>query len=27
LLDTSNQIGNTPARFHGSSNLNDDLYK
>jgi len=27
LLDTPNQIGNTPARFHGSSNLNDDLYK
>jgi hypothetical protein len=27
LLDTPNQIGNIPARFHGSSNLNDDLYK
>jgi predicted RNase H-like nuclease (RuvC/YqgF family) len=28
LLDTKiNQIGNTPARFHGGSNLNDDLYK
>jgi hypothetical protein len=28
LLDTrNNQVGNTPARFHGSSNINDDLYK
>jgi len=27
LLDTPKQTGNTPARFHGSSNLNDDLYR
>ena len=27
LLDTSKQTGNIPARFYGSSNLNDDLYR
>ena len=27
LLDTPKQLGNIPAKFHGSSNLNDDLYK
>jgi predicted RNase H-like nuclease (RuvC/YqgF family) len=27
LLDTPKQLGDIPAKFHGSSNLNDDLYK
>jgi predicted RNase H-like nuclease (RuvC/YqgF family) len=27
LLDTPKQLGNIPAKFHGSSNLNNDLYK
>jgi hypothetical protein len=27
LLEKPKDKGNTPARFHGSSNLNDDLYK
>jgi len=27
LLEIPKQTGNIPARFHGSSNLNDDLYK
>ena len=27
LLDTPKQLGNIPAKFHGSSNLNDNLYK
>jgi hypothetical protein len=27
LLDTPKKSGNIPAKFHGSSNLNDDLYK
>jgi hypothetical protein len=27
LLEQPKQLGNIPARFHGSSNLNDDLYK
>ena len=27
LLDIPKQLGDIPAKFHGSSNLNDDLYK
>jgi len=27
LLDTPKQLGDIPAKFYGSSNLNDDLYK
>jgi hypothetical protein len=27
LLDTPKQVGNIQAKFYGSSNLNDDLYK
>ena len=27
LLDTPKQLGKIPAKFYGSSNLNDDLYK
>jgi predicted RNase H-like nuclease (RuvC/YqgF family) len=27
LLDTPKQLDNIPAKFYGSSNLNDDLYK
>jgi predicted RNase H-like nuclease (RuvC/YqgF family) len=27
LLDVPKQVGEIPARFHGSSNLNDNLYK
>jgi predicted RNase H-like nuclease (RuvC/YqgF family) len=27
LLEQPKDTGNIPARFHGSSNLNDDLYK
>jgi predicted RNase H-like nuclease (RuvC/YqgF family) len=27
LLEQPKQVGDIPARFHGSSNLNDDLYK
>ena len=27
LLDTPKQLGDIPAKFHSSSNLNDDLYK
>ena len=27
LLEQPKQVGDTPARFHGSSNLNDNLYK
>ena len=27
LLDIPKQLGNIPAKFHGSSNLNNDLYK
>jgi predicted nucleic acid-binding Zn-ribbon protein len=27
LLDIPKQVGNVPARFHGSSNLNNDIYK
>ena len=27
LLEKPKQLGDIPARFHGSSNLNDDLYK
>ena len=27
LLDQPKNVGETPARFHGSSNLNDNLYK
>ena len=27
LLEIPKQTGNIPARFHGSSNLNDDLYR
>ena len=27
LLDTPKQLGDISAKFHGSSNLNDDLYK
>jgi predicted RNase H-like nuclease (RuvC/YqgF family) len=27
LLEKPKDIGSVPARFHGSSNLNDDLYK
>jgi predicted RNase H-like nuclease (RuvC/YqgF family) len=27
LLEQPKQVGEIPARFHGSSNLNDDLYK
>jgi DNA repair exonuclease SbcCD ATPase subunit len=27
MLDKPKQLGDIPARFHGSSNLNDDLYK
>ena len=27
LLDIPKQLGGIPAKFHGSSNLNDDLYK
>ena len=27
LLDTPKQLGDIPAKFHGSSNLNNDLYK
>jgi predicted RNase H-like nuclease (RuvC/YqgF family) len=27
LLDTPKQVGNISAKFYGSSNLNDDLYK
>ena len=27
LLEQPKQLGNIPAKFHGSSNLNDDLYR
>jgi len=27
LLEQPKQLGDIPAKFHGSSNLNDDLYK
>lgn len=27
LLDIPKQLGNIPAKFHGSSNLNNDLYR
>ncbi len=27
LLEKPKQLGNIPAKFHGGSNLNDDLYK
>ena len=27
MLEQPKQTGNIPARFHGSSNLNDDLYR
>jgi predicted nucleic acid-binding Zn-ribbon protein len=27
LLDQPKQLGNIPAKFHGSSNLNDGLYR
>ena len=27
MLDTPKQLGDIPAKFHSSSNLNDDLYK
>jgi hypothetical protein len=27
LLEQPKQLGNIPAKFHGSSNLNDDIYK
>jgi predicted nucleic acid-binding Zn-ribbon protein len=27
LLETPKQLGNISAKFHGSSNLNEDLYK
>jgi predicted nucleic acid-binding Zn-ribbon protein len=27
LLEQPKQVGEIPARFHGSSNLNDNLYK
>ncbi len=27
LLEKPKQVGEIPAKFHGSSNLNDNLYK
>jgi FtsZ-binding cell division protein ZapB len=27
LLEQPKQVGEIPAKFHGSSNLNDNLYK
>ena len=27
LLEQPKQVGDIPAKFHGSSNLNDNLYK